>query len=646
MQILRGGRPKDVFLTAVSLAVAAVPEGLPAVVTIALALGLQRMARRNALIRRLPSVETLGSVTVICSDKTGTLTRNEMTVVEIHASGERYDVTGAGYLPEGQFLQDSQTIDARQVAGLRQALLIGARCNHARLVRVAEDDWDVVGDPTEGALRIAAVKAGLDSADSRAEMRVVHEIPFDADRKAMSVVVQEPGGAVVMYTKGAPEVLLANCEAELRADGRIESLSDARRKEIFQTSEAIAARAMRVLALAYREYATPSPSADGVYEERGLIFSGLAGMLDPPRDEARHAVRTCRQAGIRPVMITGDHPATALAIAREVGITSDGDPGAAELTGAQLDRLSDEELIERAERTRVFARVSPEHKLRIVRALRSRGHIVAMTGDGVNDAPAVQAADIGIAMGITGADVTKEASDMVLTDDNFATIVNAVEEGRGIHENILKFVHYLLASNTSELLFMFFAALVGWPLPLLAIHILWINLVSDSLPALALGTEPPERGVMSRPPRPLNEPIVGLRRGLRILLHGCLLAVAAAVGFAWFYRDDPANLDTARTAAFCILVYSQLFYAFACRSFSETMPSLGFWSNPRLLGGIAVASLLQLAVVFMPLTRDVFKTHGDLSPAAWLLVFGLALVPVTAIEVTKLVRRRTSTHKS
>ena len=638
LQIVRGGRPRDVLLTAVSLAVAAVPEGLPAVMTIALALGLQRMARRNALIRRLPSVETLGSVTVICSDKTGTLTRNEMTVRELYAGGRRYDVTGSGYVPEGQFLQAARATDVADEPALRQALTIGARCNHARLVREQPQEWEVIGDPTEGALRVAAMKAGLDSVESNASVSVLHEIPFDSDRKAMSVVIAVSEGGAVMYTKGALEVVLRKCDAELKADGDIEPLTDRRRQEVLDLGATMAARAMRVLGLAYRHYgATP---VDGSYAEEHLVFAGLVGMLDPPRDEARDAVRTCRRAGIRPVMITGDHPITALAVARDVGITVDGGEAAAALSGADVDRLGDSELVTHARKAGVFARVTAENKLRIVRALRAGGAVVAMTGDGVNDAPAVQEADIGIAMGLTGSDVTKEASDMVLTDDNFATIVSAVEEGRGIHDNILKFVHYLLASNTSELLFMFFAALVGWPLPLLAIHILWINLVSDSLPALALGTEPPERGVMSRPPRPLNERIISLARGMRILLHGCLLAAAAAVGFAWFYQGDPANLATARTAVFCILVFSQLFYAFACRSFGEPMPWLGVWTNPRLLAGVAVASLLQLAVVLMPITRDVFKTHGQLGPAAWSLIFALALAPVSVIEIAKLIRRR------
>jgi Ca2+-transporting ATPase len=642
-----GGRPRDVFLTAVSLAVAAVPEGMPAVVTIALALGLQRMARRNALVRRLPSVETLGSVTVICSDKTGTLTRNEMTVREIHAGGRRYDVTGAGYDPDGEFVHESQPVDAIHEPALLQTLTIGARCNHARVAPSPEGngDWQVIGDPTEGALLVAAGKADIKQTDP-ASAGIVHEIPFDSDRKMMSVVVRPPppNGGAVMYTKGAPEVVLARCDRLLQSDAAIEPLTASRRDEILRVNADLAARAMRVLGLAYK----PFESGAGSFVEQGLIFAGLVGMIDPPRAETHDAVRRCRSAGIRPVMITGDHPATALAIAKEIGIARDAEcdrEGDGVMSGAKLDALPDEQFGEAVERVSVYARVTAEHKLRIVQALRRRGHVVAMTGDGVNDAPAVQAADIGIAMGVAGTDVTKAASDMVLTDDNFATIVNAVEEGRGIFDNILQFVHFLLASNASELLTMFFAALAGWPPALLPLQILWINLVTDSLPALALGTEPPERAAMSRRPRPPGEAIIGWRRGLVILLHGALLAAAAVGAFAWFYFRTPAapDLEAARTAAFSVLVLAQLFYALSCRSFSLTMPQLGWFTNPRLVAAIALGALLQLAVVALPATRMLFGVRTPASPADWAAIVALALLPVTLIELAKIVRRKGTT---
>ncbi len=502
MQLARGGKPLEMLLVSVSLAVAAVPEGLPTVVTLTLALGLQRMVKRGALVRKLPSVETLGSVTVICSDKTGTLTRNEMTVREIIAGGKLYRVTGGGYAPHGQFFPNphgesatESPITPHDDSDLMQALTTAARCNNATVSPRGDDadSWQVIGDPTEGALIVAALKAGLESRIP--EQHVLFEIPFDSERKTMSVVFQGPTGQRVMHSKGAPEMILARCIAE-RREGKVSPLTEERRREIMQSNAEMAGRALRVLGLAYRELPSATEAPD---EEADLVFVGLVGMIDPPREEAKEAVLRSRAAGIRPVMITGDHPLTAMAIARELHIAGSEDRV---LTGQDLDAMSDQDLLSQVELVAVYARVSAEHKLRVVKAWKQRGQIVAMTGDGVNDAPAVKAADIGIAMGVTGTDVTKEASDMVLTDDNFASIVNAVEEGRSIFDNIQKFVHFLLSCNAGEVLLMFVSALIGWPVPLLAIHILWINLVTDGLPALALGMEPPERDIMSRPPRP------------------------------------------------------------------------------------------------------------------------------------------------
>jgi Ca2+-transporting ATPase len=631
LELWRGGALLEVFLLSVSLAVAAVPEGLPAVVTMALALGLQRMVKRNALIRKLPSVETLGAVTVICSDKTGTLTRNEMTVRELLAGGERYAVTGTGYTPRGQFVRAEEAVDPQAHADLILTLTIAAHCNNARLLPRG-DDWQVLGDPTEGALVVAALKAGIDVA---ARPELLSEVPFDSERKMMSVVVA--GDAAVLYSKGAPEVLLPRCSTERRA-GRVEPLTDGRRQEILQASADMAARALRVLALAYREQPDSGQTED---PETDLVFAGLVGMIDPPREEVKEAVGKCREAGIRPVMITGDHPATALAIARELGIAESGDRA---LPGRELDDWSDDALAGQVEQVPVYARVTAEHKLRIVRAWKGRGQVVAMTGDGVNDAPAVKAADIGIAMGLTGTDVTKEASDMVLTDDNFASIVNAVEEGRGIFDNIQKFVHYLLACNAGEVLLMFFAAVVGWPAPLLAIQILWINLVTDGLPALALGMEPPERDIMKRPPRPPHEPVITAGRGGLILWHGLLVAGVAAVGFALSYQGNADHLPHARSVAFCVVAFAQLFFSFGCRSQSRTMPELGLFSNPYLIAAIAISGLLQLGVVTLPFAQPIFGTATHLT-TEWLLVLGLALTPVTVIEVTKLVRAGLSARK-
>ena len=512
-----------------------------------------------------------------------------------------------------------------------RALQIAAWCNTAQVAPHPEDDsvWQVIGDPTEGALVVAALKADVEARER--DDRVLHEIPFDSERKAMSVVVRGPEDSATMYTKGAPEVILAKCDREWR-HGQIGPLTPERRDEIQRIAAAMAARALRVLALADRHH--PDPDHEAVRKEEGLIFVGLVGMIDPPREEAKAAVRKCQAAGIRPVMITGDHPATALAIARELGLAREADRA---LTGQELDRLSDAELADAVEEVSVYARVSAEHKLRVVRAWKARGQIVAMTGDGVNDAPAMKAADIGIAMGITGTDVTKESSDMVLTDDNFASIVSAVEEGRGIFDNIQKFIHYLLASNASEVLLMLLAALVGWPAPLTAVQLLWINLVTDGLPALALGVEPLERDIMGRPPRPPHEPVITYRRGLRILLHGVLMAAVGVVAFAYTFGQGE-DLDRARTATFCTLAFTQLFFALACRSQTDTFWGLGPFTNPSLFGAIAASTLLQVAVVTLPLTRSVFDVPAH-PGGDWLHILPLALVPVTAVELAKVLGR-------
>jgi Ca2+-transporting ATPase len=633
LQLARGGGVVEGFLLSVSLAVAAVPEGLPAIVTIALAVGLQRMVRRNALIRKLPSVETLGCVTVICSDKTGTLTRNEMTVREVYADGRRFEISGTGYRPQGDFSADGRAVDIADSLGLRRALAVGAWCNHAQ-VQPSEtgDAWHVVGDPTEAALLVAARKGKVDPADRRRH-HVLFEIPFDSDRKAMSVVVagdaagQGMASGAVMYTKGAPEVVLAMCSQEIY-NGHLRPLTAERREHVAGVAADMASRALRVLGLAYRQH---NRRADDLYAEEDLVLAGLAGMIDPPREEVKDALRRCGSAGIRTVMITGDHPSTGLAIARELGITA-GDGTV--VTGADLDKLTDEALAGRGRGVAVYARVTAEHKLRIVRALRAAGEVVAMTGDGVNDAPAVDEADIGIAMGVAGTDVTKAAADVVLTDDNFASIVNAVEEGRGIFDNIQKFVHYLLASNASEVMFMLFAALAGWPVPLLAIQLLWINLVTDSLPAIGLGMEPTERDVMRRRPRPLREPVITRWNGLRILAHGAMLSAAVCTAFALTYQGDAASLDRSRTVAFATLAFAQLFFAMACRSNRYTMPEIGPFTNPRLLVGILLSCALQAAAGTIPIMQGLFKA-APLGWEQWLVVLTLAATPVTLIEVVK-----------
>jgi Ca2+-transporting ATPase len=640
LELMRGGRVTDVLLRAVSLAVAAVPEGLPAVVTVVLAIGLQRMVARNALVRRLPSVETLGSVTVICTDKTGTLTRNEMTVREIVTASGRYEVTGGGYAPQGEFRtagpgSERQPVVAETQPDLWRLLVIGGRCGNSSVQPESGGGWRAIGDPTEAALVVAAVKGGVDLGDPAEP--VIFELPFDSDRKRMSVVVQRPHGSRVLETKGATEAVLPRCTAELR-DGAVVPLTADRRQAILAAATGMADHALRVLSLAFRDLAPHEP-LDGTADdrERELVHVGLAGMIDPPREEARAAVATCRSAGIRPVMITGDHPATALAIGRELGLT-DGTGRA--VTGAEIDALSADELAAAVDTISVYARVTAEHKLRVVKAWQQRGQVVAMTGDGVNDAPAVKAADIGIAMGITGTDVTKEASDMVLTDDNFASIVTAVEEGRGIYDNVQKFIHYLLSCNAGEVLLMLVAAVVGWPAPLAAIQILWLNLVTDGLPALALGLEPPEPDIMERPPRPPKEPLITRRRGLVILAHGGLVAAATLAAFwlTWQGSSDPAAIERAQTTTFCVAAFAQLLFAIGCRSDRFTAFGIGFFRNPALLAAIAISALLQVAVVTLPVARPVFEVRSELG-AGWPLVIGLALVPVTVIESGKWLRR-------
>ena len=645
LQLVRGEPLVEVFVFSVSLAVAAVPEGLPAVVTISLALGLQRMARRHALIRKLPSVETLGSVTVICTDKTGTLTRNEMTVREIFVGQTRYCISGLGFDPRGDFQavdEVANSPDSPQRANgeassaeLRKALEIGALCNNARLVRqpAGNGRWQVFGDPTEGALIVAAMKYGLDVGQSG---RVLHEVPFSSERKTMSVVLRQREGKLELYSKGAPEVILEKCTRE-RISGQVVPLTPERRREVLSAAAEMAERALRVLALAYRDglQAAVEDFDDYDSREQDLILSGLVGMIDPPREEARAGVALCQGAGIRVVMITGDHPATALAIARELKIARSPDDAA--LTGHGLDGMSDADLAGAVARTAVYARVTAEHKLRVVHAWKHNQAVVAMTGDGVNDAPAVQAADIGIAMGIAGTDVTREASDMVLTDDNFASIVNAVEEGRAIFDNIRKVVHYLLATNTGEMLLMLLATLVGWPVPLRPIQILWINLITDGLPALALTLEPPDPASMSRAPRPAHEPVITWKRGLAIALHGMLIAAAGATAFYIAHKRNPASLDNARTTTFCVVAFSQLAFALVCRSHRLTWPQLGFFSNPGLFLAIVASMALQFGVLYSPALRPWLGIAGQ-PDVDWTLVLLLTALPATVVEVIKLLR--------
>lgn len=643
---LRGEPLVAMFLTSVSLAVAAVPEGLPAVVTITLALGVTRMVKRHALIRKLPAVETLGSATVICTDKTGTLTKNEMTVTKLFVGDRAFEVTGEGYEPAGEIREVNgqwsmanwgtslQTPPSNLQPGLHELLTAAVLCNDATL-REENGTWQVIGDPTEGALLVAAAKVALTKEDLERNAPFEEEIPFDGERKMMTIIRRTAEGNMA-YVKGAPDVLLSRCTHFLTLDGLIEPLRDQRRRAFLHTNASLAREALRVLAVAYRRVDDhhTNLSADAV--ERELVFLGLFAMKDPLRPEAVEAVRLCRKAGISTVMITGDHKETAVAIARELGL-HDGDGTA--LSGAEINNLTDEQLAQSVERVSVYARVSAEHKLRIVQAWKRRGAIVAMTGDGVNDAPAIKAADIGVAMGLVGTDVTKEASDMVVTDDNFASIAAAVEEGRGVFDNIRKTIHFLLSCNTSEVLVMLFATLLGLPLPLLPIQILWMNLVTDGIPALALAVDPKAQDLMKRPPRRPDARLLDSGRLLAIGGEGLMLGLIALGAFSYSLFRLHQTLDQARTVAFTVMVVVQLVHAFNCRSERWSLFQLGVGTNHALVWAFLLSLAVQVAVLTVPAAAPVFKVV-PLPIEDWALMGALGLLPLFAIEMIKTLRRR------
>ena len=631
--LLRGSKPFELFMTSVSLAVAAVPEGLPAVVTVALALGVLRMSRRRALVRKLPAVETLGSTTVICTDKTGTLTVGEMTVRALYVAGQTYEVTGEGYGPDGEVRYEGKEADARHAAPLLELATVILGCNNAHLVQ-EEGAWKVIGDPTEGALLAAGPKAGGNQERIEKEWPKHHEIPFDSDRKRSTVIRRMPDGRLRAFTNGAPGVLLQLCTSLYTATG-IRPLTSQDRQRILAQTTTMAQQALRVLGSAYRDLDNASPAdltADAA--ERDLVFVGLTGMYDPPRPEGKAAVAKCRAAGIRVVMITGDHPDTATAIAREIGIASTDD---AAITGVELDKMPDDELRRRVTNIAVYARVTAEHKLRIIRAWKANDAVVAMTGDGVNDAPAIQGADIGIAMGKSGTEVTKQASDMIITDDNFASIVAAVEEGRGIYDNIRKTLQYLLAGNTGELLLMTLCVVVGFPAPLLPIHLLWINLVTDGLPALCLATDPIDSDVMKRHPRRRSERITD-RGFLRTM--GLTGFLTAGVAFAvYLYVLKKGNLETARTYAFAVLVFAELLRSFGGRSETKSVWRIPFFTNINLAIVVSVSFSLQVWSQHSATLGRFLKTSSmPFTDCLWLLALGS--VPLLVLEIVKLLRNK------
>ena len=638
--LLRGNDLDTLLLTAVSLAVAAIPESLLAVVTITLALGAQRMLERNALIRRLYAVETLGSVTTICSDKTGTLTQNQMTIVVLDMAGDRRLL--AAERPRADALHDQPT--------LRLLLAGGALCNDT----VIADDGSLLGDPTETALVAVAQRYGLDKQQLERAMPREFELPFDSKRKRMTTVHALPARAEDMpeplwtafddvdaqvvlpgclsFTKGAVDRLLTRCDSA-SIDGEVVALDDDLRLRVRVAADGLAAEGVRVLGIAMRRW----PSVEAVPRdealERGLTFVGLQGMIDPARPEVSDAIATCREAGVRAIMITGDHPLTAAAIGRDLGLVGE---GVRAVTGAELAELDDAQLDTTVREASIYARVSPEHKIGIVDALQRQGQVVAMTGDGVNDAPALKQADIGVAMGITGTDVTKDAADMVLRDDNFATIVGAVREGRVVFDNIRKFIRNILSGNVAEVSVMILAPLAGMPIPLLPLQILWLNLVTDGLPAMALAVEPPEPGVMRRPPTPLGESLLGADRGRRILMRGAALTVLTLVpAYLLWDADD----DAWQTVLFTSIAFAELVGGFAMRSERVSLRDLGIFTNRALVGAVALTAALQVLLVSVPLLRNRLGLQ-PLTAAQWLLVTAVALTYLVVLELDKALHRR------
>jgi Ca2+-transporting ATPase len=621
--LLRGTPPLELFMTSISLAVAAVPEGLPAVVTVALALGVRRMVHRGALVRKLAAVETLGSTSVICTDKTGTLTVGEMTVRAFYAAGQNFSVTGEGYGPEGDV--------SPHPAPLRELVSVILGCNNAHLIE-DHGQWKTLGDPTEGALLTAGHKAGGDRAQLDQDYPKFAEIPFDSDRKLSSMIRTMPDGKLRAFINGAPGPLLQRC-SHLHTGSEIVVLTDERRDEILAQTRMMATQALRVIASAWRDLDNLSPDAlTADFVEHDLVFIGLSGMYDPPRREAKEAVAKCHSAGIRVVMITGDHPQTAEAIAREIGIAQE----AVVVTGADLEKMSDDELQRRVAEINVYARVTAEHKLRIVRSLKSTDAVVAMTGDGVNDAPAIKGADIGIAMGKAGTEVTRQAADIIITDDNFATIVAAIEEGRGIYANIRKTLQYLLAGSTAELSFMMVCVIIGLPTPLLPIHLLWINLVTDGLPALCLATDAIDPDVMKRSPLGRADRLTS-PRFLRTMIFTGLLT--AGVTFA-VYRHVllTGTLENARAAAFAVLVFAELLRAFGARSEIKPVWRISLRTNLSLVAVVVVTFGLQVASQHSEALGKILKT-SYLSFADCLQLLALGTIPLIGLELVKSIRR-------
>lgn len=636
--IFQGRKLLDMFMISISLAVAAIPEGLPAIVTIVLALGMNKMVKKHAIVKKLSAVETLGSTTVICSDKTGTLTQNEMTVVKAYTRNNLIDITGKGYEPKGDFIQDNENIDPLENDELKMLLSIATLCNDATLdLSKEEEKYNIIGDPTEGALITLAEKSGLKKSLLNQKYIRTNEIPFDSDRKMMTTFHEDfIDGKVVSFTKGAPDIILDKCNS-IYLNGIQKPLTDEIKRDISNNNSSFSKGALRVLAFGFNTYDSIPNNFKPEDIEKNMTFVGLVGMIDPPRSEAIESIKTCKKAGIKTVMITGDYKETAFAIAKDLGMAESIDQV---LVGEELNNLSGEELRDKVENIKVYARVSPEHKVRIVEALKSNGEVAAMTGDGVNDAPALKRADIGISMGITGTDVAKNTAEVILTDDNFSSIVSAVEEGRIIYSNIRKFVFFLLSCNVGEILIVFLSILFNLPVPLLPIQLLWLNLITDSFPALALGIEKGESDIMEIPPRDPNESILDKNMISGIAIQSIAITLATMLAYLWGLKHyGTKNLIIPRTIAFTTLVTSELIRAFSSRSEKHTLLEIGFFTNKTLIYATLISLSLILIILYIPRLQAIFKTY-PIGLKGWSIILRFSIIPLIAGELNKLILKK------
>ena len=633
--LIQGREVLEMFMVAISLAVAAIPEGLPAIVTIVLSLGMNKMVKRHAIVKKLLAVETLGSTTVICSDKTGTLTQNEMTVVKVYTDGKILDITGGGYEPVGEFKKNGETIEPSSIGDLETLLAISLLANDASLEETTEG-YKVIGDPTEGALVTLAGKANITKKSINESYPRIEEIPFDSARKMMTTFHKNYiPGKIVSFTKGAPDIIINRC-SHISIGGRVIPFTDDLKAEVLKVNSQFSKSALRVLSAAYREYDELPKDISSENNENNMIFVGLAGMIDPPRPEVKEAIKLCKKAGIDTIMITGDYKETAFAIAKDLGMAENENQA---MMGAELDKISDEELQEVVKDTKVFARVSPDHKVRIVSALKANGEITAMTGDGVNDALALKKADIGVSMGITGTDVAKNTAELILTDDNFASIVSAVEEGRIIYDNIKKFVFFLLSCNIGEILIVFVSILLKLPVPFLPIQLLWLNLVTDSFPALALGVESGDPDIMDRKPRDSKASILDKQLFIGVMVQSIAIGVSSLLAYTTALKLYPDNLILARTITFATLISAELLRAYSSRSQRYSIFKIGIFSNKSMVLGTGFSFLLMLLVIYVPFMQPIFDTVS-LGFVHWQTVLLYAFIPLVVGELYKFIDRK------